>query len=122
MADFKQKLNSLIDKIETTAVDFTTLDVVTLTGNIKLVLAGEGDQKKFMKIPQIIDKYYGDAGSQINFIAISHFDFDQDTVQFVKENLSVEEQKLFELHKQTVESSKVARIAMLNFIKEAVLG
>jgi hypothetical protein len=113
MSKFTDALQNLVDKIDLAINDFTTLDVVTLSGKISLALNGE----KFMKPVELIKK--AEASTEISVEAFTHIDFDQDVIQFYKDGLT-ENDLTYQLHQQAVESSKTARIAMLNFVKEAV--
>lgn len=113
MSKLSETLEKLVDKIDTVATDLTTLDVVTLSGKISVVLK----DGKFIKPAEIIK--FAETSADIKIEAFTHIDFDQDLTQFYKDGLA-ENDLTYKLHQQAVESSKTARMAMLNFIKEAI--
>lgn len=116
----KDKLEKIADGIKDTAVDFTTLDVVTLNGKIDAVLEGSGANFKVKSLVKVLED--AKTNADVNVVAFTHIDFDQDTVQFVKKGLGPEEKELWTMHKDSIESAKNSRIAMLNFIKEVITG
>lgn len=121
MSKIQEKFNNIIDNIKEEVVDFTTLDVVTLTGNLKSVIKeGEGTES-VMSIEEILQQK-GDNQGDVKVLAFTRVNLDQDVTQYVMEGLSDEQQKMYELHKATVESSKESRQAFIKFIKEVVTG
>lgn len=113
MSKLSETLEKLAGKIDTVATDFSTLDVVTLSGKISVVI----NDGKFIKPADIVK--LAETSADIKIEAFTHIDFDQDLTQFYKDGLA-ENDLTYKLHQQAVESSKVARLAMLNFIKEAL--
>jgi len=116
MSKLSEKLEKLVESIQEGVIDFTTLDVVTLSGDISLILDGNG---KYQKVKDIVKEYGGKSDGKITVEAFTHIDFDQDQVQYFKAGLK-ESDLTYKLHQQSVESSKVARQAMMNFIKEVI--
>lgn len=115
MSTLSDKFEKLASSINEAVTDFTTLDVVTVSGNMKTIFK---DDKKFMKPADLIYNYVNQA-SDINIEAFTHIDFDQDVIQFYRDGLK-EDDLSYKLHQQAVESSKAARLAVLTFIKEVV--
>jgi len=115
MGTLADKFNGLVDKIDETVTDFTTLDVITVSGDMQTIF---NDKKKFIKPADLIHDYVNGV-SKINVVAFTHIDFDQDVIQFYRDGLK-EEDLIYKLHQQAVESSKTARQAALTFIKEVV--
>jgi hypothetical protein len=111
MSKLSDTLEKLVDNIDTVATDLSTLDVVTLSGKISAVIVNG----KFIKPAKIVEK--AETSADIKIEAFTHIDFDQDLTQFYKDGLT-ENDLTYKLHQQAVESSKTARMAMLNFIKE----
>jgi hypothetical protein len=115
MSSLSDKFAKLASSIDETVTDFTTLDVITVSGNMKTIFKAD---KKFMKPADLIHDYVNKT-SDINVEAFTHIDFDQDVIQFYRDGLK-EEDLSYKLHQQAVESSKTARLAILTFIKEVV--
>ncbi|WP_420460572.1 hypothetical protein [Neolewinella sp.] len=110
--------------------DMTSLDVVTLTGNLTVqVSALEGgsddDDSKPLKFSRIMRQLEGrilKKDSEIAALAATHVSLDRDTVTFVKENLSPEEAVYLEFHNETVKAAGIARAAMADGIAKLLLG
>lgn len=117
MAALKNKMNKLVGKIDDAVTDFTTLDVITLSGDITLTM----NNGKMMKPLEIVNKFFKKANSKVSVEAFYHVDFDQDTVQFISEDLG-EGDLNYVIHTNSIESAKASRQAMLNFCKEVIEG
>ncbi len=110
--------------------DMTSLDVVTLTGNLTVqVSALEGgsddDDSKPLRFSRIMRQLEGRVlkkDSEIAALAATHVSLDRDTVTFVKENLSPEEAVYLEFHNETVKAAGIARAAMADGIAKLLLG
>ncbi len=117
-----QKFKKIGEQIYKVAVDFTTLNVTTLTGDFShFIKTGSGNSRKNKVDFSNFLKEIGDAGktdAKISLVAYTNIDFDQDTVNFVKENMSAQEQNLFNIHKASIDSAHQARQSFLNFLKE----
>jgi hypothetical protein len=113
MSKLSETMEKLVNKIDTALTDFSTLDVVTLSGKISLAIEGE----KFCKPVEVIKK--AETTADIKIEAFTHVDFDQDVIQFFKDGLA-ENDLTYQLHQQAVETSKTARLAMLHFIREVL--
>jgi len=103
--------------------DITTLEVVTLSGNLTVGdIKITGDEKiDFNKIMQTIKgKATGD--SEINIVAATNIDIDKDIQQFVKEGMSTEEKELFQMHVQAVKYAQEARRATFEMLLSLVRG
>lgn len=116
MSELSIKFEKLVKAIDETVTDFTTLDVVTISGDIKSII--NKTDKKFIKPVDLIQNY-DPATSTIRVDAFTHVDFDQDVIQFYRDGIK-EEDLSYKLHQQAVESSKAARLAVLTFIKEVI--
>lgn len=115
MSKLSDKFSKLVDKIDETVTDFTTLDVITVSGDVKTVIKPDG---KFMK-PADLMKNYDAQNSSLRVEAFTHVDFDQDVIQFYHDGIK-EDDLTYKLHQQAVESSKAARQAVLSFIREII--
>ncbi len=118
MSAITEKLERLVNAIDETVTDFTTLDVVTVSGKIQSIIVTDGDKKKYLKPIDLIQNY-DPANTDIHVEAFTHIDFDQDVIQFYKDGIT-ENDLTYKLHQQAVEASRTARLAVLNFIKEVV--
>ncbi|THH41248.1 hypothetical protein [Neolewinella litorea] len=108
--------------------DMTSLDVVTLTGNLTVEVNNlqdsDGDDKplKFTRIMQQLEGNILKKDSRISALAATHVSIDKDTVTFVKENLSPEEAVYLDFHNETVKAAGIARAAMADGIAKLLLG
>ena len=110
--------------------DMTSLDVVTLTGNLTVQVSAleggsEDDDSKPLKFSRIMRQLEGrilKKDSEIAALAATHVSLDRDTVTFVKENLSPEEAVYLEFHNETVKAAGIARAAMADGIAKLLLG
>lgn len=93
--------------------DLTSLDVVTLIGDLSVVTSGDGDDGV-----NVGDVYRRIAGqriaedSRLNLLAVTHVALDKDTVTFIKQPLSAEEKELLQYHLDSVRAAGEARSAM----------
>lgn len=115
MSKLSDKFEKIINSIDETLTDFSTLDVITISGDMKTIFK---DDKKFIKPVDLMHAYVNKT-STINVEAFTHIDFDQDVIQFYRDGLK-EEDLTYKLHQDAVESSKLARLAVLTFIKEII--
>jgi hypothetical protein len=110
--------------------DLSSLDVVTLTGNLTIrvdELSGKdgGERSKPLRFSQIMRQLEGNIlkkGSEITALAATHVSMDRDTVTFVKENLTPEETAYLKFHNETVKAAGLARSAMASGIVKLLLA
>ena len=114
MSELTKKFQDIVNKIDEKITDFTTLDVVTIGGDMNAIIK----DGKIIKPLDLITNYISDS-SKLKVEAFTHVDFDQDVIQFYRDGLK-EEDLTYKLHQQAVESSKAARLAVLTFIKELI--
>ncbi len=125
MADTaKDKLQELWNGIKDVVGDLTTLEVTTLSGNIHKILENQAPTGKpvslgFKKPDAMLeiingqdDKVKGD----IYVLAYSRIDFDQDTVNFVANDLTEGDKAVYQLHLDSVKASLEARAAFINML------
>ncbi len=118
MSAFKDKLRKMVETIHAGAVDFSSLEVTTLNGEISQFIDAKG---KFD-----VDKVNGfmagnvTVDGEMHVIAHTHMAFDQDTLLFVKKDMKPEEREIFQLHLEMLASARVSRLAFLHFIKEII--
>lgn len=122
--NLNEKFTKIGEQITKIAVDFTTLNVTTVTGDFtKYLTTGTGNNKKrtvnFSDFTEVLGADVT-ADATLSLVAHTRIDFDQDTVNFVKEKMSPSEENLFELHQVSIQSAQTARQSFLNFLKELV--
>ena len=119
----------VIDTIKTAAEDavndLTTLDVITVTGTIDIsanVKNGKINLKNVYK--DIVNNSKGttNAKAKMKVVAFTHLDFDCDSVNFAKENLTEAQEMLLKAHRETVSVAQETRLAVVKMIKEVVLS
>jgi len=118
MSAFKDKLRAMVKTIKEGAVDFSSLEVTTMTGEISHFINEKG---KF-DITKINGAISGtvETTARIEVIAHTHMAFDQDCLLFVKENMTPEEKELFHLHIEMLSAARVSRMAFLQMIRAVV--
>jgi len=118
--DLREKFKKIGKQIGAVVVDFTSLNVTTLSGKINHVIQTEEGKKSRFDFNKVI-KEIGEAGTtktDVYVVAHTHIAFDHDTVNFIKEDLKKQDVHLVQFHLQSCEAAQVARKSFLNFIKE----
>jgi hypothetical protein len=119
MSKFKESIEKFAEKIESAIVDFTTLDVVTVTGDLSFIF-NEKDGGKNKSVKDIILELKKESTvGKAEIVAFTHMDFDQDTIQYVGEKYNIEN-PLLKAHAESVITATKARNAMLSFIANIV--
>ncbi len=119
------KFNSIGQQIVKIAVDFTTLNVTTLTGHYDHIIntKEQGGKNKVRTKFHDFTKELGKPGAvdaRIKLVAHTHVDFDHDTINFVSENVDPNGDFLFDLHSAALNSAKSSRSAFIRMLKEFV--
>ena len=121
MGKLAEKLETIMGNIKEKAADFTTLEVTTISGEIKSVLTSDGT----FDTESLLKKINGKNGAtklDLQIIAHTKIDFDHDTVNFVKAKMEKDEKELYALHLTAIENAKASRQEMLKFIGELTSG
>lgn len=118
MSKFKDKLSKMVDSIKEGVVDFSSLEVTTLNGEISHFIDARG---KFdvSEINKVISGN-GKKDIEISVVAHTHMAFDQDTILFTKSGMDEEERELFDMHVKMVDTAKTSRMAFLRLIKDVL--
>jgi hypothetical protein len=107
----KSKLSKIVD-------DLGSLDVVTFSGNLvvdlKAITTEDNGTINFQDVMKNIKAKVDKGESSFTAIAATHIALDKDTVQFVKEGLTEDEERLYHLHLEAVETAVAARAAMVS--------
>ena len=116
------KFQEIADQIKGAVVDFTTLEVTTLTGEVDHVINTKGNKKSF-DMKNVISKLgsTGNTKGVITLIAHTHIDFDHDTVNFIKSDLGKQGKQLFEMHQAAVNTANQSRNGFLSFLQEVIV-
>lgn len=118
MSAFKDKLRKMVETIKEGAVDFSSLEVTTLNGEISQFI----DAKGKLDVDKVND-FMAEKSSvqgEIHVIAHTHMAFDQDTLLFTKKDMTPEEREIFQLHLEMLASARASRLAFLHFLKEII--
>lgn len=104
-------------KLEQIVDDLVSLDVVTFSGDLvvdlKDITTEANGTINFQDVMKNIKGKVDRDESSFTAIAATHIALDKDTVQFVKEGLTEDEQRLFHLHLEAVDTAVSARSAMI---------
>ena len=121
----QEKFQDIANKIKKLGVDFTTLEVTTLTGDVKHIInTGTGPNKKTsFDMKNVVAKLNqtGKTKGEIVLVAHTHIDFDHDTVNFIKSDLGKEGKQLFELLQTAVSTAHEARNGFLSFLSDVIV-
>ncbi len=113
---FKEKLN----KLEAGIKDLASLDVTTLSGDISVIPSSENRPFDLDAVVEQLSNQDSTVEGKIYVVATTHMKADQDTIQFVKAELTADEKTLVEAHHEAVKTAQEARSSFLNFIKEFI--
>ncbi len=106
--------------------DLITLDVVTVTGDMKIITKKKDDGEPDAKKPDFIIDFKHLFGREngkttvngnLRVIAATHVEVDKDTLTFVASDLNEKERELLDMHLKTVTAASEARaniVARLN--------
>ena len=122
----KHKMNSkfqeIAKQIGDAVVDFTTLEVTTLTGDVTHLIKSNPNKKSVIDVSDIMGKLKGNAKGKIHLVAHTQINFDHDTINFIRSESDGEENKrLFELHQAAVASANAGRNGFLSFLQKALV-
>jgi len=93
--------------------DLATLDVVTMTGNLKL------EVKQIKGFQDILGAIEGQSET-LWPVAVSHHEIDYDAALFVKDNLSDSEKDLLKTHLETVKAAHDMRDKVVDMAIKAL--
>ncbi len=113
-------IKNVLTTIKNAAEDLTTLDVVTLSGEIQISSAvgpnGTLNLKELYKTIETNAK----TNANLDVVAFTHIDFDCDAVNFVKTGASEGEAPLLAAHNQMVKTSQETRAGVVKMIKDSI--
>lgn len=114
---FQTFLKNIGDNIK----DATSLDVATFTGDFVLqsnqMIANNQDKAE---ISSILKSLSVKNKTDLQLVAYTSVKIDSDVTTIVKNNLSESEQKLLELHKEMIASSRESRQVIIDMIQKLI--
>jgi len=123
--DLTKKLDeiatNLASSLKKGVVDFTTLEVTTLTGEVKSILTKTGNKKEIIKMSDIVNKIKTDTGGEIDLVAHTEIHFDHDTINFVKANMNDSDKILYQLHQASIRSANEGRNGFLGLLQKIIV-
>lgn len=112
-------LKDILTTLRNVADDLTTLDVVTLTGTVKIAQQQTG-KIDLKALYQELSGAASSATSDIEVVAFTHIDFDTDTVNFVKTGAGEGDRALLEAHQAMVKTSQDTRASVIKMVKDVI--
>lgn len=123
MATQQEVRTTLGERLKQFLDDVTSLEVLTLTGDIKLTGAGAGGGQS-VKLDNLMTAVAQGmtpgANNTIKIVAYTKAQFDCDSINYMIEGATPEQQALIESHRKTVEAAHRSRFEALKFIGDAV--
>ncbi len=116
MSNFKEKIENLLETIKDGVVDMTSLEVTTINGDIQAFMDADGK----MDVTKVREELRSTLveKNELEIVAHTRMDFDQDAVVFAKENMTPDELELFGLHQEMMKTARSSRVAFFHFIEE----
>ncbi len=114
--------DTLAARITEFVADVVTLDVITLTGDIKLVnkTVTYDEAKKKLNwndlFRKVAEGMQPDSANKLEVVAYTHAEWDLDSVNFVKKDLSDSEKDLIAAHHSAVEAAQKSRFEAVRII------
>jgi len=116
MTNFKENIQRLLSTIKDGAGDVSNLEVTTLSGDITPFL----DREQKLDIGSVKEDLNKTVQSNNHLEVVAHtkMAFDQDTVLFVKEDMTDNQQAAFNLHHEMLKTARASRLAFIHFVQE----
>lgn len=119
---------TLAQKLSKAALDFTTLEVTTLTGDVTHIIdskANSSNQGGFLTTKEILKNINIDSKNKstgkIELVAHTQIHFDHDTINFVKSGMKDGEKELFLLHQDAIRSANEGRNGFLGLLQKIIV-
>lgn len=128
MANFQDFIKNAIDKLNAAVTDLSTIEVTTISGDVSKILKEDTTHPGTYKFPnkaEILNILGGPnqgVGGNIYLVAYTNIDIDQDTINFVKKDLSDSEKALYEVHINSLKAAQEARAGFLKMLAGLVGG
>ena len=113
MSNLKETLGKVLESLKNAATDISTIEVTTLTGNVKKIFNGDE-----IDLVQTVKTAKGNVKGEVRLLAHTRIEFDQDTTQFFNEDITDADDHLLLLHQEMIDSAIDSRNAFLIFLKE----
>lgn len=105
----------ILDDVREGIKDLTSLEVITLTGDVKSKIDDDGK----IKWGDLVNEAKNPAGT-VELVAATHVKIDSDTVQFVTDTPHGNLEQLLQVHDAAVESAQINRQAVIELVKGIV--
>lgn len=113
MNNLKETLGKVLESLNDVAADLSTIEVTTLTGNVKALFNGEK-----IDLVETLKSAKGNVKGEVRLLAHTRIEFDQDTTQFFNDDITDADNHLLLLHQEMIDSAIDSRNAFLGFLKE----
>ncbi len=114
MENLRDALDGVLKTIKDAAKDFSSVEVTTMTGDVKKIF---NDEQK-IDLKSTLTTMQGATGGEIRLLAHTHIDFDQDATQYFNEDIGEKDVYMLEMHQAMVDSAVESRHAFYEFVKE----
>jgi len=112
--------STLVSKIKDFVTDAFTLDVLTLTGDIKLIADNFNQAEQNFSWDAVLENVAKQmkpvTGSQLEIVAFTHVEWDKDSVNFVRKDLTDEQKTLVAFHNSAVEAAQKSRLEAVKLV------
>ncbi len=110
----RNALQEALDSLKEAGKDLSSIEVTTLSGDVKQIFNGEK-----IDLKNAVNKLQdGSTSGKVELVAHTHVAFDQDSVLFVSNKALDKHSSIYELHKEAVISAQDARRSFITFIGE----
>jgi hypothetical protein len=112
-------LKNALQSLNNAVQDLTSLHVQTFTGELNVEIENaDGEKKGFSDIRKEIQQ--GKQDGDLNLVAETLAQFDGDSYNFVKKDLTDVPASALEVHKNAVQSGIETRMGLLNLFKDLI--
>lgn len=106
----KKSWSDILDAIKDAAVDLSSLEVITLTGDMSVVIDQKGELKNLNEVHSEIE------AGKVQVVATTRIDFDADTTNFIIREEFEGKDTLLDLHEKSKTAALESRKAALDFV------
>ena len=109
MADLKTIFQNALNTLENKIKDLSTISVTTLTGNVAEVINASNEIDLSAALTKI-------KGGTLELVAHTEIKLDNDAIIYVKKEFSANDEMIFNLHQNMVNSAIEARKSFIEFV------
>lgn len=123
----KDKLKAVWDKLEAAINDLSSLEVTTISGELTLAIqsTGTGNNTKtgILTRDGLLNLVKESAANgKLYIVAHTRIELDQDRVDIVKQGMDAGDEKLYQLHVESVKAAQEARASFVSMLVSLVNG